>query len=116
MFDLKKEGIFFYGVIGVILILCLKIYRESDEFNLKCIISTKDGNKYCVREREREKEAADLLATVSGKCHDFVEYMREKEPNDPRVKNWSKGSILKKLAKHYQPVNLLLIVKTKGKK
>lgn len=116
MFDLKKEGIFFYGVIGVILILCLKIYRESDEFNLKCIISTKDGNKYCVREREREKEAADLLATVSGKCHDFVEYMREKEPNDPRVKKLVKGFNPKKISETLPTSELTAYSENKGEK
>ena len=30
----------------------LKIYSESDYFNLKCIISDVDGKKYCVRERK----------------------------------------------------------------
>ena len=36
-------------VIGI----TLKIYFESDTFNLKCIVSKIDGNKYCVREREK---------------------------------------------------------------
>ena len=36
-------------VIGVM----LKIYFESDAFNLKCIVSDVDGNKYCVRERPK---------------------------------------------------------------
>ena len=45
-----------------VLIICLKIYNESDAFNLKCIISDVDGNKYCVRERSKLELAANLLA------------------------------------------------------
>ena len=36
-----------------VVIICIKIYRESDTFNLKCIISDVDGNTYCVRERSK---------------------------------------------------------------
>ena len=46
---MEKHSIFFYIFIAVILLFCLRIYYESDAFNLKCIISSKDGNKYCVR-------------------------------------------------------------------
>ena len=45
-------------VIGI----ALKMYLESDAFNLKCIVSNVDGNKYCVRERAKLQMAADLLA------------------------------------------------------
>ena len=66
--------------------LSLKIYLESDAFNLKCIISDLDGNKYCVRERKRINEAADILATVMNKCEKLIEYLVDKYPNDERVK------------------------------
>ncbi len=33
--------------------IALKMYFESDAFNLKCIVSDVDGNKYCVRERAK---------------------------------------------------------------
>ena len=35
----------------LIIIICVKIYFGSDMSNLKCITSSVDGNKYCVRER-----------------------------------------------------------------
>ena len=35
-------------MIILILILAIKIYSESDYFNLKCIISNVDGKEYCV--------------------------------------------------------------------
>jgi hypothetical protein len=39
-----------------------------------------DGNKYCVREREKLELAADLLAKVTQKCKLLVIYMKEKYP------------------------------------
>jgi hypothetical protein len=49
--------------VGVI----LKIYFESDAFNLKCIISDVDGKKYCVRERGKMTLVVDLLAKTTTK-------------------------------------------------
>ena len=49
MFD--KDSIVFYVILAVILFICLKIYGESDAYNLKCIISNVDGETYCVRDR-----------------------------------------------------------------
>jgi hypothetical protein len=81
-----KENIFFYLFLGFILFICLKIYYESDAFNLKCIISNVDGNTYCVRERAKLELAADLLAQVTQKCKDLVDYVYKKYPNDEDVK------------------------------
>ena len=47
--------------------IALKMYFESDAFNLKCIVSDVDGNKYCVRERAKLQLAADLLANTTQK-------------------------------------------------
>jgi len=63
-----------YIIVTIVLILCIKIYRESDAFNLKCIISDVDGNKYCVRERAKLEMAADLLAQVTTKMTALVDY------------------------------------------
>ena len=64
---MEKHGIFFYIFVAVVLLLCLRIYYDSDAFNLKCIIASKDGNTYCVREREKLELAANLLAEVTQK-------------------------------------------------
>ena len=74
---MTKENILMYVIIGFILLVCLKVYSESDVYNLKCIISSVDGNRYCVRDREHIKDAADLLATVTVKCKELVNYMKE---------------------------------------
>ena len=60
-------NVFGYIVMGFVLFMCLKIYQESETFNLKCIISEIDGNTYCVRERSKIKLVADLLAIVTHK-------------------------------------------------
>jgi hypothetical protein len=91
MFGMKTSTVIWYVVLSGIFLLCLRIYYDSDVFNLKCIISTKDGNRYCVRNREKINESADLLAEVTGKCKDLVEYMRQNHPNDSRVIKLVKG-------------------------
>lgn len=64
-------------VIGV----ALKMYFESDAFNLKCIVSDVDGNKYCVRERAKLQLAADLLARTTQKLRQLVAYLGKKYPD-----------------------------------
>jgi len=78
-------------VIVFILAACLYIYYTSDSFQLKCIVSTVDGNKYCVRDREKIQDAADLLAKVTAKCRNLVEYVGDKFPNNDNVKRLVKG-------------------------
>jgi hypothetical protein len=67
------------------------MYLESDAFQLKCIVSTLDGNKYCVREREKLQDAADLLAKITEKCKKLVEYLHKNNPGDERAERLSKG-------------------------
>ena len=57
-------NIIIFGIIVIIfvVIIILKIYNESDMFQLKCIVSDIDGNKYCVRERDKLELVADLLS------------------------------------------------------
>ena len=88
---MDKEDVLGYIVIICILLLSFKLYKESDIFQLKCIVSTIDGDKYCVRERERVQEAADLLAEVTDKCKELVHYVEKKLPNDERVQRLVAG-------------------------
>jgi WLM domain len=70
-----------YFVLFAVLAVCVYIYFDTDSFQLKCIVSTVDGNKYCVRERAKVKEAADLLARVTEKCKKLVAYVYDKYPD-----------------------------------
>ena len=46
----KNMNMLGYVLIIFVIGVMLKIYFESDAFNLKCIVSDVDGNKYCVKE------------------------------------------------------------------
>jgi hypothetical protein len=88
---------FGYMMIVFVVAIGLKIYFESDAFNLKCIVSDVDGNKYCVRERAKLELAADLLARVTNKLKDLVKYMGENYPDRENVKRLVKGFNPKKI-------------------
>lgn len=111
-----KQDILLYIIIGFILLLCLKIYYESDAFQLKCIISSVDGNKYCVRERAKLELAADLLAKVTRKCKLLVVYMKEKYPDDSRVKRLVEGFNPKKISETLPTSELTAYSENKGEK
>ena len=82
---IDKHSIFIYIIIGFVIFMGLKIYSESDAFDLKCIISDVDGQRYCVRERVTMQLAADLLAKVTQKLKDLVSYCATKFPNDEKI-------------------------------
>ena len=70
-----------YTIIFFVLVITYRIYKESDYFHLKCIISDVDGNKYCVRERNKLKLAADKLANVNVKLKQLVKHVGKKYPD-----------------------------------
>jgi hypothetical protein len=107
---------FFYIFLAFILILCLKIYYDSDAYNLKCIIASKDGNRYCVREREKLELAANLLATVTEKCKQMVIFMKNKFPDDERVKRLVEGFNPKKISETLPTSELTAYSENKGEK
>ena len=113
---MEKHSIFFYIFVGFIFILCLKIYYDSDAFNLKCIIASKDGNIYCVREREKLELAANLLATVTEKCKKMVNYLKQKFPDDERVKRLSEGFNPQKVSETLPTSELTAYSENKGEK
>jgi hypothetical protein len=89
---MEKGDILGYVIIILILGVCGYTYFDTIEsFQLKCVVSSVDGNKYCVRERARIKEAADLLATVTNKCKSLVKYMEENHGDDENVKRLVSG-------------------------
>ena len=96
------EEYYVYAVIIFVVGLCLwYYYQNSDAVQLKCVVSTVDGNEYCVRERAQLQDAADLLAKVTTKCKSLVSYMGEKHPDDDRtqrlVSNFNPKKIMETL-------------------
>jgi len=111
-----KHSIFFYIFIAFVLLFCLRIYYESDAFNLKCIIASKDGHRYCVREREKLELAANLLAEVTKKMKNMVEYMKKTHPEDPRTIRLVEGFNPKKISETLPTSELTAFSENKGEK
>jgi len=113
---MEKHSTFFYIFVAFILFFCLVIYFQSNDYNLKCIIASKDGNRYCVRERQKLELAANLLAEVTKNMKDMVAYMKEKHPNDPRVKRLVAGFNPKKISETLPTSELTAYSENKGEK
>jgi hypothetical protein len=88
-----------FGLILLLFIILagLKIYYESDVFNLRCIVSGVDGKKYCVRERRNIVKASNLLATTIDKMQNLVKNMGEKYPERDNVN---------RLVKNFNPTTI----------
>ena len=74
-----------------ILYLLYTWVHNSDILNLKCVISSIDGNEYCVRDRELTHKAVDLLAITVNKCNKLIKYLKVKKPDHPITKLLIKG-------------------------
>ena len=73
-------------IILFVILIGLKIYYDSDVFNLRCIVSTVDGKKYCVRERKNVTKASNLLARTTEKLEYLVENLGQRYPDRDNVK------------------------------
>ena len=92
-----KINIIGYAIIFLVLIICLRVYNESDVFNLKCIISDVDGKKYCVRERNKLELAADRLANANKNMQGLVDHCNKEYPDRDNIKRLVKGYNPKKI-------------------
>jgi len=82
----------FYAVFILVIGICIYLYvMDSDRFQLKCIIAGNENQKYCVRDRDKLQEAAELLADITEKCKLLVKYVSEKYPDNPMVQQLVDG-------------------------
>ena len=92
-----KLNMFGLIILLFIVLIALKIYYESDVFNLRCIVSTVDGKKYCVRERRNIQKASNLLAKTTEKMEKLVKSMgstyKERENVNRLVENFNPTTI-----------------------
>lgn len=109
-------NIFGYVVIIFVVAFTLKIYFESDLFQLKCIMSDEDGNTYCVRETPKLEMVADLLARVTGKLKKLVDYMAEKYPTRENVQRMKKRFNPKKISETLPTSTYTAYSENKGEK
>jgi hypothetical protein len=79
---MAQSEIFLQVIIFGILFVGIYMYlANKDTIELKCVISTVNGNKYCVRDRKEVAAAADLLAAITDKCKSLVDYVYKKYPD-----------------------------------
>lgn len=113
---MNKEDILGYVMIIFILIIAYKIYKDSDYFQLKCIVSTIDGDKYCVRERTNLQPASDLLATTAMKMKKLVAYVDQKHPDKPNIRRLVKKFNPKKIVETLPTSEYTAYSENKGEK
>jgi hypothetical protein len=111
-----NQEIFVYIIVLVIIGLCGYIYFERSDFQLKCVVSTVDGNKYCVRETDKVKESADMLAKVTEKCKKLVVYVGDKFPDKDNVKRLVDGFNPKKVMETLPTSEYTAYSENKGEK
>ena len=76
------------GIAVIFLVICLAVtmYNKSEAANLKCIIATKDGQKYCIRDRDDLPKAANLMADVNDKMTKLVHHLKTNFPHKEQAK------------------------------
>ena len=107
---------FGYIIIIFIIGVSIKIYLESDAFNLKCIVSNVDGNEYCVRETAKIQLVADLLARTTVKMKKLVKYVNNKYPTRENVKRLVEGFNPKKINETLPTSKFTAYSENKGEK
>lgn len=108
----------FIFLVAIIFLSYQGYQRFSDELQLKCIISDKDGKRYCVRDRDPKKvqKAANLLASVTAKCVTMVNYMQVTYPDDPRVRRLVEGFSSTRISETLPTSELTAYSENKGEK
>lgn len=94
---MNKDSAFSLVLIVFILIISFKLFIDSDFYNLKCIVSSVDGNKYCVREREKVELVVDLFARTSKKMIALVDHLKKVHGDKSNVKQLVKKFNPKKI-------------------
>lgn len=92
-----RINMFGFIIMLFIFLIALKMYYDSDEFNLRCVVSTIDGKKYCVRERNNIQNASNLLARTTEKLEYLVENVGQRYPDRENVQ---------KLVKNFNPTTI----------
>jgi hypothetical protein len=111
-----KFSILHILVICFLLYLCVKIYKDSDYFQLKCIISDIDGKKYCVRDRTKLHLAADKLATTSINLSKLVEHCKHKYKTRENVKRLVENFNVSKITETLPTSEFTAYSENKGEK
>ena len=116
MNTLFNNNIFNIVIIIFIIIVASKLYFNSDSFNLRCIISDVNGNKYCVRDRNKLELAADRLAHVNNNLNKLVNHLSKKYPEKENVQRLVNGYNPKKIYETLPTSEFTAYSENKGEK
>jgi hypothetical protein len=116
MSTLFNNNIFNIVIIIFIIIIGSKLYFNSDSFNLRCIISDVNGNKYCVRDRNKLELAADRLAHVNNNLNKLVNHLSKKYPTKENVQRLVNGYNPKKIYETLPTSEFTAYSENKGEK
>ena len=116
MSTLFTNNIFNIVLVIFIIIVASRLYFNSDSFNLRCIISDVNGNKYCVRDRNKLELAADRLAHVNNNLNKLVNHLSKKYPNKENVKRLVNGYNPKKIYETLPTSEFTAYSENKGEK
>jgi len=116
MGTLLNNNIFNIVIVIFIIIVASKLYFDSDSFNLRCIISDVNGNKYCVRDRNKLELAADRLAHVNNNLNKLVNHLSKKYPDKENVRRLVKGYNPKKIYETLPTSEFTAYSENKGEK
>jgi hypothetical protein len=116
MSTLFNNNIFNIIIIIFIIIIGSKLYFNSDSFNLRCIISDVNGNKYCVRDRNKLELAADRLAHVNNNLNKLVNHLSKKYPTKENVQRLVNGYNPKKIYETLPTSEFTAYSENKGEK
>jgi len=105
-----------YILLLFVFIIGLKIYKESDTWQLKCIISDIDKKQYCVRERSKLELAANKLAVTNQNMFKLVSYCKKKYPNQENIKRLVAGYNPKKIYETLPTSEFTAYSENKGEK
>jgi hypothetical protein len=108
-----------WGIVVLIFFMAAMVYnfyQNSEMLHLKCIRSEVDGNKYCVRERDKIQQVADKLARVNQNLQKLVNYVYEKYPDRENVKRMKENFRPEKIMETLPTSELTAYTENKGEK
>lgn len=106
----------FFSLFLFTLLVVYNVYQNSEMMQLTCIKSEVDGNKYCVRERNRIEESADMLARVTQKLKKLVNYVADKYPTRENVNRMKENFRPQKIMETLPTSELTAYTENKGEK
>jgi len=85
-------------LVGVVIIgIILKLFFNSEFYQLQCITSPLDNNTYCVRDRKNKEKTVNLLSTLTMKMKKMVKLMG---------KYYGEQENVKRLVENFNPTRI----------